>query len=103
MAESKRIGVSRSPWYLATPGHYENVYYMYMQLAKSVGHANATCCNADLPSLQARSPRFYSAVAAAGVVAGYSLVSIAAGDLELHPPKYAWNHKGLFSALDHQR
>ena len=53
--------------------------------------------------MQSRSPRFYSAVAAAGVVAGYSLVSISAADLELHPPKYPWNHKGLFSALDHQR
>ena len=102
MAECKRIGVSRSPWYLATPGHYNTVLHVYTVHA-TVGHANATCYNADLPSLQARSPRFYSAVAAAGVVAGYSLVSIAAGDLELHPPKYAWNHKGLFSALDHQR
>ena len=46
---------------------------------------------------------FYGAVAAAGVVAGYSVVSVAAAEAELHPPKYAWSHKGLLSALDHQR
>lgn len=46
---------------------------------------------------------FYGAVAAAGVVAGYSMVSLAAGELLLHPPKYAWSHGGVFSALDHQR
>jgi ubiquinol-cytochrome c reductase cytochrome c1 subunit len=45
---------------------------------------------------------FYGAVAAAGVVAGYSVVSLAAAEVELHPPKYAWSHKGLLSALDHQ-
>ncbi|CAI8038875.1 Cytochrome c1, heme protein, mitochondrial [Geodia barretti] len=49
-----------------------------------------------------RSPMFYGAVAAAGVVAGYSVVSVAAAEAELHPPKYAWSHKGLLSALDHQ-
>ena len=46
---------------------------------------------------------FYGAVAAAGAVAGYSLVSLAAAEMELHPPKYAWSHNGLLSALDHQR
>ena len=46
---------------------------------------------------------FYGAVAAAGLVTGYSAVSLAAAEFELHPPKYAWSHRGLFSALDHQR
>lgn len=41
-------------------------------------------------------------MAATGLVAGYSLVSIAAGELELHPPHYAWSHNGLLSSLDHQ-
>ena len=53
--------------------------------------------------LQGRSPMFYGAVAAAGLVTGYSAVSLAAAEFELHPPKYAWSHRGLFSALDHQR
>ncbi|XP_018325428.1 cytochrome c1, heme protein, mitochondrial [Agrilus planipennis] len=28
--------------------------------------------------------------------------SVKASDLELHPPKNPWSHKGLFNALDHQ-
>ncbi|XP_067125669.1 cytochrome c1, heme protein, mitochondrial [Centruroides vittatus] len=37
---------------------------------------------------------------AAGVI--YALnESVKAAELELHPPKYPWSHKGLFSSLDH--
>lgn len=29
--------------------------------------------------------------------------SVKASDLELHPPKNPWSHKGWFSSLDHAR
>lgn len=29
--------------------------------------------------------------------------SVKASELELHPPKNAWSHSGIFSSLDHAR
>lgn len=29
--------------------------------------------------------------------------AVSASDLELHPPGYAWTHRGLLSSLDHAR
>jgi ubiquinol-cytochrome c reductase cytochrome c1 subunit len=29
--------------------------------------------------------------------------SVRASELELHPPKYPWSHRGYFSSLDHSR
>ena len=42
-------------------------------------------------------------LAAGGLGAGVATVTLSAADLELHPPHYAWDHSGLFSALDHKR
>ena len=50
-----------------------------------------------------QSPGYHGLVAAGGLGAGYLLVSLSAGELELHPPHFPWSHNGPFSALDHQR
>ncbi|XP_020903991.2 cytochrome c1, heme protein, mitochondrial [Exaiptasia diaphana] len=43
-----------------------------------------------------------SALATGGFVTGYLLQpDVSAEELELHPPKLPWNHKGVFSSLDH--
>ena len=46
----------------------------------------------------------FGAVAAGGLAAGYILQpEVYAEELELHPPKFPWTHRGAFSSLDHAR
>jgi len=42
-------------------------------------------------------------MAAGGFGLGVATISLSAAELELHPPKYPWDHSGLLSALDHKR
>lgn len=46
----------------------------------------------------------FGALAAGGLATGYILQpSVGAAELELHPPHFPWDHKGLLSSLDHAR
>lgn len=48
------------------------------------------------------SRKYFSILAAGGLGAGVTMVTLAAADLELHPPHYPWDHSGMFKALDHK-
>lgn len=46
----------------------------------------------------------FGVLAAGGLATGYILQpSVHAAELELHPPHFPWDHKGLLSSLDHAR
>lgn len=51
--------------------------------------------------------QFYATIGAVAGGAGALLFaldqSVKATDLELHPPKNPWSHKGYFDSLDHAR
>ncbi|XP_003391337.1 PREDICTED: cytochrome c1, heme protein, mitochondrial-like [Amphimedon queenslandica] len=48
------------------------------------------------------SSRYFGTLAAAAFGSGVVLTSLVASDDAVHPPKYPWDHKGVFSALDHR-
>ena len=50
-----------------------------------------------------QSHRYFGFLSAGGLGAGIAMVTLSAADLELHPPKYPWDHSGVFNALDHRR
>ncbi|KAK6185192.1 hypothetical protein SNE40_007480 [Patella caerulea] len=69
--------------------------------------SSISCQNAGFVTFKNQSTGRKIALAAAGIVTtgGIGLAvalnqSVLAGELELHPPKYPWNHSGYLDALD---